>query len=190
MDDQTLYRTAGISAGIALVTLVISGIALGLFFGGAGAFWGPINDVFIAATGFALLLPILAVDRMAVAEAPWIRVVTILVIGGALLMAIGQLLLVAGVITLNDSFITGGLGFATILIWLVALVALAFGWHAIPTVVGTLAAVSLGLVAVTAVVGMATTGPALWIACAVLLAALTAWLASLAAGLMARVPAA
>ena len=93
MDDQTLYRAAGISAGIAVATFIISAIALGLFFGGAGAFWGPVNDVSIAATGLALLLPILAIDRMAGGDASWLRAVTIIGIVGALVMAIGQLLL-------------------------------------------------------------------------------------------------
>ena len=189
MDDQTLYRAAGISAGIAIVTLVISGIALALFFGGAGGFWGPVNDVFIAATGFALLLPIVAVDRLAGGDAAWLRVVTIIGIVGALVMAIGQLLLVVGVITLDDSYITGGIGFAGALIWILALVVLAFGVHAIPTIIGALAAVSLGLVVATGVIAAATTGPLLWVVTVVLLAALVAWLGSLATNLFARLPA-
>src|SRR5262245_13081963 len=161
MDDQTLFRAAGISAGIAVVTFVISAIALALFFGGAGYLWGPVNDVFIAATGFALLLPMLAIDRLALADAPWLRAVTIVGVVGAIVMAVGQLLLVAGVITLNDSFVTGGVGFLGVVIWMVALVVLAFGAHAIPAVIGTLAAAALALIAATAVVGLATQGPIL-----------------------------
>ena len=189
MDDQTLYRAAGISAGVAVATFIVSAIALGLFFGGAGAFWGPVNDVCIAATGFALLLPILAIDRMAGGDASWLRVVTIIGIVGALVMAIGQLLLVAGVITLNDSYVTGGIGFAGVLIWIVALVVLAFGVHAIPAVIGGLGALSLALIVATAVVGMATTGPAFAIVIILLVVALAAWLASLATSLYARLPA-
>ena len=184
-----LFRVAGISAVVAVITLLIAGVAIGLFFGGAGYFWGPVNDVFISATTVALILPMLAVDRMAGDAAPWLRAVTIIGIVGAILVAVGQLLLVAGVISLQDSFVTGGLGFLAILVWMVALVVLAFGIGAIPSTIGWLAALALAFVGATAVVGIATQGPWLWVACIVLLGSLMAWLGALAAGLLARAPA-
>ena len=184
-----LYRAAGVSAGIAAITLLIAGIALALFFGGAGSFWGPVNDVFISVTTIALILPMLAVDRMAGETVPWLRAVTVIGIVGAVVVAVGQLLLVAGVITLNDSFVTGGVGFLGIVIWMIALVVLAFGLGAIPTVIGGLAALSLAFMVATALIGFATTGAALWVVCAILLVALLAWLGSLSAGLIGRTPA-
>ena len=78
LPDNDLYRAAGASAVVALIALVIAGITIALFFGGAGAFWGPVNDMFVVVTVLALILPILAVDRLA-AEGGigWMRVVTI-----------------------------------------------------------------------------------------------------------------
>jgi hypothetical protein len=186
MDDPTLYRAAGVSAAIAIPLLVISGIALALFFGGQGAFWGPVNDVFIALTTIALLLPIVAVDRLAGDVAPWLRVVSILTALGCILVAAGQLALVAGIIDLNTSFVTGGIGFLTIVVWLVALVVLAFGLGAIPATIGWLSLAALAGIVLEAVVGMNTTGPALWVASVVLLVGLVGWLGALGAGLLGR----
>ena len=56
LPDSDLYPAAGASAVVALIALVISGITLALFFGGAGAFWGPVNDMFIVVTVLALIL--------------------------------------------------------------------------------------------------------------------------------------
>jgi hypothetical protein len=186
MDDQTLYRAAGLSAAVAIPLLIISGVALALFFGGQGAFWGPVNDVFIALTCLALLLPIIAVDRMAGDAAPWIRWVSVVAIAGCLLVAVGQIALVLGVIGLQTSFVTGGLGFLGILVWMIALVILAFGVGVIPTAVGWLSVFTLGFIVLEAVVGMASTGTALWVASVVLLLALVGWLGAIGAGLLAR----
>ena len=41
LSDSQLYPAAGASAVVSIIALVISGVALALFFGGAGAFWGP-----------------------------------------------------------------------------------------------------------------------------------------------------
>ena len=67
LSDSQLYPAAGASAVVSIIALVISGVALALFFGGAGAFWGPVNDMFVVVTVLALILPILAVDRLAAA---------------------------------------------------------------------------------------------------------------------------
>ena len=186
MDDQTLFRAAGISAAIAIPLLVISGIALALFFGGQGAFWGPINDVFISLTMVALLLPIVAVDRMAADSVPWMRLVSIMAFAGCVLVAVGQFALVAGIIDLQTSFVTGGVGFLGVIVWLIALVILAFGLGVVPAAIGWLSAATLALIAAEAVVGLATTGPALWVASVVLLVALSGWLGAIAAGLFSR----
>jgi hypothetical protein len=190
LPDSDLYPAAGASAVVALIALVISGITLALFFGGAGAFWGPVNDMFIVVTVLALILPMLAVDRLA-AEAGigWVRLVTIGAVLGAILIAVGQTALVLGFLSLQGSFVTGGLGFIPIVVWLVALVVLTFASGVLPSPVGGAAVVVLVLIGVEALVGSATYGPLLWIASIALLAALVAWLWILSSTLLARAPA-
>ena len=190
LPDSDLYPAAGASAVVALIALVISGITLALFFGGAGAFWGPVNDMFIVVTVLALILPMLAVDRLA-AEAGigWVRLVTIGAVLGAILIAVGQTALVLGFLRLQGSFVTGGLGFIPIVVWLVALVVLTFASGVLPSPVGGAAVVVLVLIGVEALVGSATYGPLLWIASIALLAAMVAWLWILSSTLLARAPA-
>jgi len=190
LPDSDLYPAAGASAVVALIALVISGITLALFFGGAGAFWGPVNDMFIVVTVLALILPMLAVDRLA-AEAGigWVRLVTIGAVLGAILIAVGQTALVLGFLSLQGSFVTGGLGFIPIVVWLVALVVLTFASGVLPSPVGGAAVVVLVLIGVEALVGSATYGPLLWIASIALLAAMVAWLWILSSSLLARAPA-
>lgn len=186
MDDQTLFRVAGVSAAAAIPLLVISGIALALFFGGQGAFWGPVNDVFISLTMIALLLPIIAVDRLAGDCAAWLRPVTVVAFAGCVLVAVGQFALVAGIISLQTSFVTGGVGFLGVVVWLVALAILALGMGVIPAPIGWLSVAALAMIVVEAIVGMLSTGPALWLASVVLLTALVGWLGTLSAGLLAE----
>src|SRR5262249_6945247 len=92
-----LTRLAGPATWLALVALLLSAIALGLFFGGAGAFWGPVNDAFIVVAVLALIPAVLTVEQMAGDRAaPWTRILTIATILGILLMASGQTLLIVG----------------------------------------------------------------------------------------------
>jgi len=190
LPDSDLYPAAGASAVVALIALVISGITLALFFGGAGAFWGPVNDMFIVVTVLALNLPMLAVDRHAAdAGIGWVRLVTIGAVLGAILIAVGQTALVLGFLSLQGSFVTGGLGFIPIVVWLVALVVLTFASGVLPSPVGGAAVVVLVLIGVEALVGSATYGPLLWIASIALLAAMVAWLWILSSTLLARAPA-
>ena len=184
MDDQTLFRVAGLSAAIAIPLLVISGIALALFFGGQGAFWGPVNDIFISLTMIALLLPIVAVDRLAAGSVPWMRVVSIVAFASCIVIAVGQVALVVGLISLQSSFVTGGIGFLGVIVWLIALVVLSFGLGILPSIVGWLSAATLALIVVEAVVSMTTTGLGLWISSVALLALLVGWLGTLAVGLL------
>ncbi|HEY7700900.1 MAG TPA: hypothetical protein VIB02_01210 [Candidatus Limnocylindrales bacterium] len=189
LPDTDLYRAAGASTVVAIIALIVAGITIALFFGGAGAFWGPVNDIFIVFTVLALILPILAIDRLATeGGAGWIRLVTIAAVLGSLLIAVGQTALVLGLLSLQGSFVTGGVGFIPIVVWLVALVVLAFGSSTLPAPIGWAAAAVLALIVVEAVVGMATSGPLLWVASVALLAALVAWLWTLSSMLLSRAP--
>ncbi|MFL5686046.1 MAG: hypothetical protein ACJ77D_08340 [Chloroflexota bacterium] len=187
LSDAQLYPAAGASAVVSLIALVISGVALALFFGGAGAFWGPVNDMFLVVTVLALILPILAVDRLAAQQGVgWMRFVSIATIVGVVVIAIGQTALVLGLLTLDGSYVTGGIGFIAIIVWLVALPILAFGSAVLPSTVGWAAIAVLVLIGVEALVAAAAMGPLLWIASIALLGALVAWLWTLSSTLLSR----
>src|SRR5258706_13292924 len=64
MATADLYRLASLSSWVSLVALVLSAIALALFFGGAGEFWGPVNDALIVVTAIALIPVVAAVARL------------------------------------------------------------------------------------------------------------------------------
>jgi hypothetical protein len=187
LESGALYRAAGLSGVVALVALVVAAVTIALFFGGAGQVFGPINDVFVAIMVIALILPILAVDRLAVGQAGlWLRIVSVGAITGAVLVAVGQLLLVVGVIDLETSFVTGGLGIIPVLVWIVALIVLAVPLGILPSPVGWLAGGAIALIVVGSLVTFVTTGPiawAAWIAVGVILAL---WLANLSASLLGR----
>ena len=95
-------RAASRALYAAVVTMIASMVAISLFFGGAGAFWGPVNDLFVVAT-VLLLLPAMAVlYRLAGGRAgTWFKILTVAAAAGVLLIAVGQLALVAGLITLD-----------------------------------------------------------------------------------------
>jgi hypothetical protein len=187
IESSVLYRAAGLSAVVALIALIASAVAIALFFGGAGQVFGPINDVFVAVTLIALVLPILAVDRAAVAQAGfWLRVVTVGAIAGAVLIAAGQLMLVVGIIDLQTSFVTGGLGIIPVLIWIVAVVVLSVPLGVLPVSLGWLAGAVIAFVVVGSVVAMITAGPLAWVTWATVVAVLVAWLGRLAATFMSR----
>jgi hypothetical protein len=185
MDHQTLFRTAGISAAVATIALVVAGITLGLFFAGAGAFWGPVNDVFVTVTFVALLLPIVAVDRLGSDAAPWIRIVSVIVFAACVVTAVGQIALVVGVISLQTSFVTFGIGTVGILIWLFALIALTFGAGVLTGAIGWMSVAMLVAIVAGTVVGFVGSGLALWGTAVVVAIVIVAWLGSLSAGLLA-----
>jgi len=190
LTDAQLYPAAGASAVVSAIALVISGIALALFFGGAGAFWGPVNDMFLVVTVLALILPILAVDRLAAQQGVgWMRFVSIATIVGVVVIAVGQTALVLGFLSLDGSYVTGGIGFVAIIVWLIALPVLAFGSGVLPSTVGWAALAVLLLIVVEAVVVMASMGPLVALASVGLLAALAVWLWTLSSTLLARPPA-
>jgi len=188
LETPTLYRLAGWSSALAIVMLLISGVALALFFS-IGEPWGSINDFFVVLTALLLILPMLAIDRIAVGQAPWLRPVTIAAIAGAVLIAVGQSLLILRVIGLYDSYATGGLGLLPLLVWWIALVVLAFGTHAVAPAVGWAAAAMLATIVVYSLIAVVTLGPVLWVASVVLLVVISAWMALLAMDLLRRVPA-
>ena len=187
IDEPFLLRAAGWSAIGAIAALVLAGITIALFFGGAGAQYGPLNDLF-SALGLALLaLPIVAVWWLVRGETgPWFGVVSLLALAGIVIAAGGQLLLVAGAISLETSFVTGGVGLVPLLIWAVALAVVAFRSDALADVLGWLTLAALALIVLTAIVGSMTSGPAVVVLSGLLLAVLVGWLLALAPGLLAR----
>ena len=185
IDTPTLLRAAGISSIVALVALIVSGITIALFFGGAGDLWGPINDLAVAVTLVALLLPVLAIDRLAMPTTGiWLRIVTVAALAGLTLAAVGQVALVLRVIDLQTSFVTGGVGIVPFFVWLVALAVIAFRMNVVPSSLGGLVVAIIVLTIVMSVVSTVTMGPVLWLAGVALVVALCWWLASLASSLM------
>jgi hypothetical protein len=187
INELTLLRAAGVSAMIAIVALIVSGITIALFFGGAGAFWGPVNDLATSIALVALLLPVVAVNRLAREQTGvWLDVVTVAAIAGIVLAATGQVLLVMGVISLETSFVTGGVGILPVFVWLVAVAYLALGPGALPAHVGWLAIGVIGLSVGLAVVAGAATGPVVWAVCVALIVVIAGWLGTLGMTLMNR----
>lgn len=178
---MTLGELAAASAVAAIATLLIAGLSLALFFGGAGSFWGPVNDVF-SALSLLLLVPVmLAVLRLAPDDiGPWFAIVTLAAVAGALLGAIGQVLLVAGGISLQTSFVTGGIGIMPVLAWAIGLAVLVFTRDMLSVVAGwLLVGVLLSTVLLT-VAGIALPWPATAAIGVLLLVLLSGWLAVMA----------
>ncbi len=181
MSDADLYRVASWATFLSLVAMVISAVALVIFFAGPGEPFGSINDAFVALALVALIPAVLAVDRLAGDHfSPIVRIMTIGAIAGIALGSVGQVLLILRVITLEDSYMTGGLGIIPVLAWIILVAALALGPGALPAALGWLAVALLVLIVVTSVVASITVGPVLWAACLALLVGLAAWLAALA----------
>jgi hypothetical protein len=109
----------------------------------------------------------------------WFRVLTWLTIAGLVLATVGQLLLVAGLITLETSFVTGGLGILPVLAWVVAqgYLGLRLGIPSRP--VGVTAAATIVLAALLTVASSVGSDPATWPLSIALLGAIAAYLAFL-----------
>lgn len=180
LDAPTLDRAAGYAASAAMVSLLLAGITIFLFFGGAGAAYGPANDLLVALTLILLTLPVLAI-RVIVGEGtgPLFGVLSLLAVVGLAVGAVGQVLLVLGVIDLQSSFVTGGVGILPVLVWAVALAVVAFRTEALPDLVGWTTGSMLVLIVVMIVATSVISGAAV-AAGAALLLAVEAWLASIA----------
>lgn len=149
---MTIGDVAAACAYAAVATLLISAVALALFFGGAGDFWGPVNDVFIALTLLLLLPVMLALLRLAPDDiGPWFAIVTIAAGLGVLLAAVGQVVLVLGGISLQTSFVTGGVGVMPIVAWMIGLAVLVFTRDMLSVTVGWLLVALLASVVVTTI---------------------------------------
>ena len=149
MTTADLYRLAGVSSWVALVAFVLSGIALALFFGGAGQFWGPVNDALIVVTVLALIPAVVAVARLTGNRAaPFLAVLTVATVAGLVLVAVGQTLLIVGRLSLEGSYVTGGIGIVPFLAWLVLVAILGLGDSPLPDAIGRLAAVAIATIVV------------------------------------------
>jgi len=181
MSNTDLYRLAGMSSWVALVAIVLSGIALALFFGGAGAFWGPVNDAFIVLTAIALIPAVVAVARFSGDRgSPWVAILTVACVAGLLLIATGQTLLIVGRLSLDGSYVTGGVGVLPLLAWILLVAVLSLAMGILPSTVGWLAALTLVMVVVESVTAAITLGPLLWVASVVLVVAISGFFAALA----------
>ena len=179
--DQDLYRISSWASWVALVALVIAAVTITLFFAGAGAFWGPVNDVFDTVLLVALVFPVLAIDRLAgPAAQPWLKIVTVAAIAGLIMAAAGEALLVMGVIDLETSYVTGGVGIIPFLAWLIALAIIALGRGILPPSIGWLAVGFFVLSVAVVFVSALTLGPPLWIAAVALLLVMGGLFAALA----------
>jgi hypothetical protein len=181
MATADLYRLAGTSTWIAVVALILSGIALGLFFGGAGEFWGPVNDALIVVTAIALVPIVAAVARLAGERgSPWVALVSIVAVAGLILIAVGQTLLIVGRLSLDGSYVTGGIGVIPVIAWIVLVAILGLGLEVLPSRTGWLAVLTLVTIVVFSVTAAVTLGPILWVEAVLLLAVISVWLGSLA----------
>ena len=182
MATADLYRLAAVSSWVALAALVLSGIALALFFAGAGEFWGPVNDALIVVTAIALLPAIVGVARIAGDRgAPWIGLLTVATIAGLILIAVGQTLLIVGRLSLEGSFVTGGIGVIPLIAWIVLVAVLGLAAGVLPATTGWLAVVALAGIGAMSVIAAVTRGPLRWAAGVGLLLALSVGLGGLAA---------
>lgn len=149
--DRRLFRFAGRCLRWATATLAAAAVAIGLFFGGAGAVFGPINDVTTAATLLLFVPGVLAVARLSRGRASvWFAGLSYVTVAGLAVAASGLLALVAGAITLNDSFVIGGVGMLPFLGWLGAFAFVALGRGVLTRRVGWLTAATLGVCIVAA----------------------------------------
>ncbi|HSM38249.1 MAG TPA: hypothetical protein VK838_02870 [Candidatus Limnocylindrales bacterium] len=130
-------RTAGNLAIASVVLFVAALVALALFFGGVGDFWGPINDVTIAVSLLLVIPVIWAVDGFTWPTVGiWLTVIGWAAVLGILLAAGGQLMLVIGVVPLETTFATFGIGALPYLAWILALSWVALQADVLPRGIG------------------------------------------------------
>jgi hypothetical protein len=173
-------RHAAVSAWLAIPALVLSVVFVAMFFSGAGGLYGSLNDLFVAVTAVLLILPARSlVDNTRSTGGRWFDVVTWTAIAGMALIAAGQILLIARLISLSASFVTGGVGIMPVLVWALVqcYLGLRYGVPSRPLGWSMLTVLLVaGLVSAVSAAGWQT---ATWILTAVLLAAISAYLAVL-----------
>jgi len=185
MDNALLFRLGGASALFAIPTLLLAGLFLVLFFGGRGEPYGSLNDIFSALSLLLLILPAIAiyVNTQAAAGA-WFAVVTWLAVAGMVVGAAGQVLLVAGVINLETSFVTGGIGILPVLAWAISVAVLSLGLRQLSASLGWLTIAVLLLAILLTLVSSLHLKPAIWISAGGLTTALVVWLGTLGRDLL------
>lgn len=123
MNDPRIVRWGGWAALAAVPVLVLSLLFLFLFFGGAGAIFGPLNDLTVVVVALLLVpvaLAIMARLRERGEARRWFEIVSWLAIAGLVVIALGQAALVVGLLSLDGSFMTGSAGVVPVLVWLAA----------------------------------------------------------------------
>jgi hypothetical protein len=111
---------AGLSAFLAIPALLLALTYGLLFFLGRGQRYGPLNDIASAAVLLLLILPAIALKDLVGADPAWFGIVTWVAVAGMVVAAVGQVALVLGAISLNTSFVTGGVGFLPVVVWFAA----------------------------------------------------------------------
>ena len=188
-ESSTVLRAGGYAALLVIPVVIAAGIAFWLFLNGAGAFFGPINDLLVA-IALALLVPTVLAIRSIVGPGagPWFDFLTWLSVAGLTLAAVGQVLLVVGVIPLEGSFVTGGLGILPVLAWVLAVGVLAGRVEVLPDQLGWVTAVLFGMIVVVAIGSAVLPGPAVTLATTAMLLSLAGWLVAAGFACLAAVP--
>jgi hypothetical protein len=150
--DPAFVRRAGRATLLAVVTLGLSAVALSLYFGGAGEIFGPVNDALLAAT-FALLAPAVEAVRQLArgAAGRWFGVASAAALAGIATAAVGQVLLIVGLLPLAGSFVTLGVGALLFVGWTVALAVISLRHGVLGRAVGWWAAALVAATVVTTV---------------------------------------
>ncbi len=177
---EKLAHIAGSSAIAAVPVVILAGMTLALFFRGAGDWLGPANDLLSALALLLLIAPVLALNALYLRYAGgWLPFLTLAALAGILVAALGQVLLVAGAISLGTSFITGGLGVVPLLLWAIAILVLGFQHQALPVYLSWLLLGVLALTAALTIASMLGYPAATWLLAVLLLLVMCAWLGSL-----------
>jgi len=187
LDEATLFRLGGYSALAAVPALALAGIFLALFFGGFGDRYGPLNDLFSALVLLLTIAPALAVSALLREHAGgWFGILTWLAIIGMLIGAVGQMALVLGGISLQTSFVTGGIGIMPVLLWFGTTAFIVLRGGQLPAIIGWLLVAALGLALLLTLASMRRLGIATWALSVGLLMALCGWYGALGLELLRR----
>jgi hypothetical protein len=177
----TLLRAAGLASLGTIVALVAAGIAFGLFLNGAGAVFGPVNDVLVVVCLALLAIIVFGIHALVRDRTgAWFSALSVLALAGIVLASTGQLLLVAGAIRLEASFVTGGSGILPVIAWVVAAAAIALRTDALPARLGWSTVLALVSIVALSIGTPVLPAVGLLILSVALLAALVAWLLALA----------